>query len=458
VPPSLLMSDAVAEATELLQRLIRNACVNDGTPESGQEVRNVDLLRDYLSGPGVDLEVYEPLPGRASLVARIEGSDPRAPRLLLMGHTDVVPVSPQGWHRDPYGGEIVDGVVWGRGAIDMLNLTATMAVALRRLARSGFRPRGTLVYLAVADEEAGGSHGARWLVEHARDAVAADWVVSESAWPPVPTPEGERLLVTVGEKGIFWLRLRVHGTPGHGSRPLGADNALVKAAEVVRRLASHHSDTVLRDDWAAVWRRWLEGMGYPPDVVALLTDPNRVDEGIARLDPGMAATAHACTHMTIAPTVARGGVKTNVIPDEVELQVDIRLLPGQTPEGAIAELREALGDLADDVDIEVIDRTVPTVSPTDTPLWEALVRAARALRPQATLIPALTTGGTDARFFRELGIPAYGFGLCTPRFTLGEYAAMFHGNDERIDQESLGLSVELWEHLARDLLGTAPAR
>lgn len=454
----VMSRDPVAEATDLLQGLIRNACVNDGTPRSGQETRNVELLADRLSGPGVEVETYEPLPGRASLVARIEGSDPSAPRLLLMGHTDVVPVSPRGWSRDPHGGELVNGVVWGRGAIDMLNLTATMAVAVRRLADSGFRPRGTLIYLAVADEEAGGAHGAGWLVEHARDAVAADWVVTESAWPPATTPGGERLFVTVGEKGICWLRLRVRGTPGHGSRPWGTDNALVKAAEVVRRLAEHRSAPRLEGTWAQVWRRWLEGMGYPAEVCDLLTDPDRVEEGLARLDPSTAATAHACTHMTVAPTVARGGVKTNVIPDEVDLEVDLRLLPGQTPEGAMAELRRALGPLAADVELEVIEQTTATVSPTDTLLWDALVRAARRLRPQATCIPALTTGGTDARFFRALGIPAYGFGLCTPRFTLAEYAAMFHGNDERIDQESLGLSVALWELLARDLLGTAPRR
>ena len=137
------------ETTELLSALIRNACVNDGTPDSGEETRNSDLLRTYLEGDGVELQAFTPRPGRDSMVARIEGTDPTAPTLLLMGHTDVVPANPDGWRRDPFGGEIVDDEVWGRGAVDMLNLTATMAVAMRSLARSGFRPRGTLIYLAV---------------------------------------------------------------------------------------------------------------------------------------------------------------------------------------------------------------------------------------------------------------------------------------------------------------------
>ena len=153
--------DLTGRTVELLQALIRNACVNDGTPESGQEVRNADLLQSYLEGSGLAIQRYEPTPGRASLVARIEGTDPSAPSLCLMGHTDVVPVSPDGWSRDPFGGELVDGEVWGRGAVDMLNLTAAQAVAFRHLADQGFRPRGDLVYFAVADEESGSAHGAR---------------------------------------------------------------------------------------------------------------------------------------------------------------------------------------------------------------------------------------------------------------------------------------------------------
>ena len=144
-------TERTAETVELLQALIRNECVNDGTPESGQEVRNADLLATYLEGTGLDLQCYEPTPGRTSLVARIEGSDPAAPSLCLMGHTDVVPVNPDGWSRDPFGGEVVDGEVWGRGAVDMLNLTASQAVAFRSLADSGFRPTGDLIFFAVAD-------------------------------------------------------------------------------------------------------------------------------------------------------------------------------------------------------------------------------------------------------------------------------------------------------------------
>jgi acetylornithine deacetylase/succinyl-diaminopimelate desuccinylase-like protein len=196
-----MSDDVTAEVTDLLQHMIRNACVNDGTIASGNEVRSADLLTSYLEGDGLDIERYDAAPGRTSLVTRIEGSDPEAPTLLLMGHTDVVPVNEDGWRHDPFGGELIDGEVWGRGAVDMLNLTASMAVATKRLARGGFRPRGTLVYLAVADEEALGSLGAGHLVEHEADAIRADYVVTESGGIPIPSPTGLKLPVIVAEKG-----------------------------------------------------------------------------------------------------------------------------------------------------------------------------------------------------------------------------------------------------------------
>src|SRR4029450_6484831 len=185
--------DPTAEATDLLRALPRTQRLTDGRVESGQETKSVDLLGNYLEGAGLDMERYEPQPGRSSLVARIEGSDPNAPSLLLMGHTDVVPVNPDGWSRDPFGAEIVDGFIWGRGAVDMLNETATMALAFRRLADSGFKPRGTLTYLAVADEEALGTWGAKWLVENKRDAVYCRYVLPESGRFQIPTPRRARL-------------------------------------------------------------------------------------------------------------------------------------------------------------------------------------------------------------------------------------------------------------------------
>jgi acetylornithine deacetylase/succinyl-diaminopimelate desuccinylase-like protein len=436
------------EVTDLLQHLIRNACVNDGTEESGNEVRSADLLQTYLEGDGLDCERFEAAPGRTNLVARIEGSDPTAPTLLLMGHTDVVPVNPDGWRHDPFGGELIDGEVWGRGAVDMLNLTASMAVATKRLAREGFRPQGTLVYLAVADEEALGALGAGHLVEHEADAIRADFVITESGGIPIPSPTGLKLPVIVAEKGSHWAQLRVSGTPGHGSQPYKTDNALVTAAAVVQRLAEYEPRTQIHD----IWRQFLEGMEYGEDVVGPLLDPGAFDEACDALPVGMARQFHACTHTTFAPTIAHGGTKINVIPDRVDLQIDIRTLPGDGEAEVRAMLDEALGDLAGKVELVASVDDPSTASPTQTPLWDAIGRVTQTFYEGSQIVPFMTVGATDARFFRRLGTTSYGFGLFSTDLSFEDYGAMFHGDDERIDVTSLELSTDMWQALSKDLL------
>ncbi len=436
--------------TELLQSLIRNECVNDGRPESGNEVRNADLLQTYLEGAGLDVARFESRPGRTSIVARIEGSDPNAPALCLMGHTDVVPVNADGWSRDPFAAELVDGEVWGRGAIDMLNITSSMAVAFRQLATEGFRPKGTLIYFGVADEEAGGVWGAEYMVDNHWDAVGAEYVLTESGgWSQIRGDGTHSITVNVAEKGLAWRRLRIAGTPGHGSMPYGADNALITAAEIVRRLAAYKTAPNLDDLWAAR----LEAIDMPDDVRAALSDPATIDEAIASLPTIYARVAHACSHTTISPNVIHGGQKTNTIPDVIDIDVDMRTVPGDTKEVVDKYLAEALGDLADRVEVTTLQEADATRSPMDNPLWEAVSACTREVYPEARVIPGLITGGTDARFFRRQGSVAYGASLLSRDVTIEQFASRFHGNDERIDTHSLGLSTDFWYHIARELVG-----
>lgn len=445
-----MIDSLTGETVELLRQLIRNQCVNDGTADSGHEVRSTDLLRDHLEGAGLDFACYEPVPGRASLVSRIAGSDPAAPSVCLMGHTDVVPVTASGWRRDPFGGELVDGEVWGRGAVDMLNLTASMAVAFRHLAAQGFRPRGDLLYFAVADEEAGGHHGAEWMLDHERDVVMADYVVTESGGIPLDTTDGLKVTITVAEKGVMWRRLRVRGTPGHGSAPFETDNALVKAAEVVRRLAAYQPKAHIDD----LWRGYVTAFDVTDDQRAALCDPARVLDACSALpDKAVARLAHACTHTTFSPNVAHGGVKTNVIPDVVDLDVDIRVLPGEDDETVLEHLHNAIGDLMSEVEVSPLQSGQATRTATDTPLYDALTRLTRKVYPQASLLPVLTPGGTDARFYRNRGAIAYGFGLFSRKISYSEFRSRFHGHNERIDTESLGLTTQSWLDLVADVLG-----
>ena len=436
------------QTTELLQALIRNACVNDGTAASGQEQRNVAVLDDLLDG--LDRVHYEPVPGRRSMLTTVQGTDRDAPTLLLLGHLDVVPVTRDQWRQDPFGGELIDGEVWGRGAVDMLNLTASMAVAVRHLADRGQRPRATVKFLAVADEEAGGALGAEWITDHAWPDVTCDFVLTESGGIPVDGATGRAIVFATAEKGIGWRRLTVRGTPGHGSMPYGADNALVTAAEVVRRLVAFEPQPTLTGHWQA----WVSHLDVDDELRSLLLDPGRLREGLAQLEPRQARYAHACTHTTVSPNVVRGGSKMNVIPDAVHLDLDIRTLPGVGDDEVDAMLVAALGDLAHRVTIvpgEVGRRS--TASPEDTELFDLLGRRARAVHPGAEVLPWMTVGGTDAAFFRRRGVPAYGAGMFSADLPLETFQSRFHGHDERIDVASLALSTQLWIDLADGLTG-----
>ncbi|MEM7285976.1 MAG: M20/M25/M40 family metallo-hydrolase [Actinomycetota bacterium] len=431
---------------DLLREMIRNECVNDGQVESGEEVRNSDLLQTYLEGAGLDVETFEPAPGRKSMVARIEGTDPDAPAVCLMGHTDVVPVSPDGWHEDPFGGELIDGEVWGRGAVDMLCLTSSMAVAFKHLATSDFRPKGDLVYFGVADEEAGGTWGAKWIADNHWDAIRSDFVLTEFGGFPTQTADGHAITISVAEKGLGWQRLHVKGTPGHGSRPYGSDNALVRAAEVVRRLSEYRPVPQVHD----LWKVQVDNMDVDDDVKHQLLDPASLDAALADLpDQEKAASLHACCHTTFSPNVIEGGRKTNIIPDEVYVEVDIRTLPGETRADVQAHLRAALGDeLYDGLDVEPIQEDEASASPVDTHMWNVLADIIDTAHPGSPLQPGLIVGGTDSRFFREKGAVAYGAGLFSPKVTYETFAKRFHGHDERVDVESLGLSTQLWIDVA----------
>ena len=445
------------ETVELLQTLIRNRCVNDGTPESGDEVRNADVLQSLIEGPGVEVERFEPTPGRVSIVGRIAGSDPEAKSLCFMGHTDVVPVSPDGWDRDPFGGELIDGEVWGRGAVDMLNLTSSMAVAFRQLAREAtagrFKPKADLVYFGVADEEAGSAHGARWMADHQRDAMYADYVLTENGGLHSGPAEAPYVGVSVAEKGVAWRRLTVRGTPGHGSMPFRGDNALVKAAGVIQRLADYRP----MPKFTELWRTRVETLGLPAEMAAVLLDEKQIDAALDVLpNRPAAAHLHACTHTTFSPNLVDGGLmKTNTVPDHVVVEVDVRTLPGETADDVAVHLRLALGDLADHVEVEVLMNDPASISRTDTPLWDALQRAVANPFPTARLTPQLVAGFTDSRIYRELGAVSYGAGLFSPSLEAGEFGSRFHGNNERIDVESLALTTRLWDHVARDILGDA---
>jgi acetylornithine deacetylase/succinyl-diaminopimelate desuccinylase-like protein len=439
--------DLTGSTVELLRELIRNACVNDGTPDSGQEHRSVATLQRFFSGVDVESEVVEPHPGRASLVVRVRGTDPSAPSLLLAGHTDVVPVTDE-WDQDPFAAEIIDDVIWGRGALDMLHLTAAYAAVTRLVATSGRHLRGDLVFAAVADEEAGGGLGARWLVENRPDLVTVDGVLSETGGVPLALDGSVRgVTVTVGEKGMAARRLVVRGSSRHASTPWGSSNAVVTAAEAVTRIVGHPNDAVIDD----LWPHYVKALDISDALKAALTNVDTIDAALADLGD-LAGLAHAVTHSTFSPDLIRGGDKLNIVPSSAEVDLDIRTLPGVSPADVDRHLVEALGTLAGQVTIEALSDAPASRSQQGTPLYRALADAVRGAYPDAEATPVIAPGGSDNRFFRRLGVPAYGFGLLSERWHHADFRRLIHSRNERIDIASVDLVVRALEGVVRQVL------
>lgn len=431
------------DAPSLLQQLIRNKCVNEGTPESGHEHRSVATLQDYFGEEGT---VFEPLPGRQSLIYRIEGSDPKAPSLALVPHLDVVPVDPAGWTVDPFGAEIVDGFIYGRGALDMLNVTAAMAVAARPYVTGELTPKGDLLFIGVADEEGGGKYGAQPLVEDRWDLVHADYLLTEVAYPGLAYTTDPVVPVAVGEKGAFWSGLRAKGTPGHGSAPYGSDNALRKMVTAVNGLF----ETPAPVDISPEWEAFVSALDLDEDMKQGLTDPDRVDSAIDDLavtDPLFARYAHAITHLTISPNMLDAGMKANIVADSADASIDIRALPGMDRSFVNSHLMKAMGSARDEIDIYPIQDMESTISTTANPLWDAIGDSIEDLDGHRNLLPAMMNVATDARFWRKKGTISYGVGRFDDRMTFSEMLSLFHGHDERVSVESVDRTTELYEQV-----------
>lgn len=433
-----LTDDTIA----LLQSLIQNGCVNYFSADSGHEVKNADTLEAFFAGTDVSVERYEPHPGRVSISFTVEGTDPSAEPLTLLGHTDVVPMDADKWTTDPFGGEIIDGRVFGRGATDMLYITAAMAACVRDVAR-GERPRGTLTFVGCADEEARGGLGAKWLAEHGK----FSWknCLSEEGGSHIPAADGsDALVVVVGEKGAGQRRLTVHGDAGHGSAPFGRDLAVAKIAEVARRVAAIEPEVRADEIWEGYVRAWKFD---PATEEALLRGEGY--EAFGQLE----SYSHAMSHLTISPTVLRAGNGINVLPSEAWLELDIRPLPGQTQEEIDSLLRDALGDLADEVEITHLITENGTVSPTSGPLYDAICQTFDEFFPGVPVVPTIAAGGSDLRFARRKGGVGYGFALHAREETLGSVLGQLHSHDESVAVEDVDLTVRAYRSLIRRFVG-----
>lgn len=439
------------ETTELLQNLIKNRCVNYDTVESGNEIKSVNTLIKYFESHDINsYEVFEPTTGRGNLLVTITG-DSSNKSLTLQSHLDVVPVTGD-WSVDPFSGVIKDGWLYGRGAIDMLMYTATQAVTIAHLVQSGWKPKGTLKFLAVADEEAGANYGAKWLIENVPEKIKSDYLIGELSGGVLETPSGTKMGIMNAEKGPGWVKMNIKGIAGHGSYPYKSKNALEIMSQIVTNMKNIQPEPVMTKEW----KDFVKGLGLTRMNNFLLLHKRTVNFAINQLSKsqlGLAKVFHALTRMTVSPNLARVGEKINIIPDQAVLETDFRLLPNQDRKDIEKYLQKVIPKEFKDI-IEVKYTYVQSGSsdPWNIPFTDILSESYQELYPNQKATPVFIPGVTDALSFRKIGIKCYGACVLTNKVSTGLMTELYHGVDERVPVEALPESVAFYSSVCRKFL------
>ena len=432
---------------ELLRDLIRVPSVNRGTRDEGDgnERLAAERVADHLRAAGLEPKLFEKQKGRTNVVARVKGTGAKPP-LLLNAHLDVVEADAKSWKHDPFGGEIHDGYVWGRGAIDMKHMAAMSACVMSLLAaqvKEGKKLERDVIFAAVADEEAGCELGSLFLCDEHPDEVRAEYMLGEIGAFSLHLFGRTFYPIQVAEKGVCWVRATYEGTPGHGSMP-DPDSAIVRLSKAITRLGKgrlpmHPNEVVtaflhgLAKELPSPQRHVLKRL-TTPQVASLILDH------LVR-DPGQRRSFGAMLSNTASPTVLRAGSKVNVIPGRASVELDGRTLPGQSDSAFLDELREALGG---DPHLEVLRSLPPVEATSATPLFDVLASTVRRHDPTGHPLPYLIPGFTDAKAYARLGTTCYGFAPVKFDPTHGvDFAKMYHGHDERVPVDGLkwGLRV-----------------
>ncbi|CAN5381465.1 M20/M25/M40 family metallo-hydrolase [soil metagenome] len=420
----MTQADELESTARIAQELIRFDTTNYGEGRSNGETDAAEYLGELLTNLGLTPEYVDAATGRTSVVARVDGADPSLPALVVHGHTDVVPADPTNWSVDPFGGVIRDGLLWGRGAVDMKNMDAMIITALQDILGTGRRPARDLVVAFFSDEENGGVFGSHYLVDNRPDLFAgATEAISEVGGYSVHLNGTRAYLLQTGEKALVWIKLVARGTAAHGSRIIH-NNAITKLATAVATLG--------RREWplhlTATTTQLLAELA-----VIMEVDPVRVGPDELVLSTGTpAGFIHASLRTTSNPTLLKAGYKHNVIPDVAEALIDIRTLPGEE-DAVLAEIRELVGD---EIEVVVMHRDIGLETGFEGSLVDAMVDSLHAHDPGAPVLPYLLSGGTDNKALAKLGITGYGFAPLQLPADL-DFPGMFHGVDERVPLDAL---------------------
>ena len=422
------------QVEDVLADLIRIKSINP----PGEEIGVAEYLKRLFDQYAIPNEIIEPAPGRGSFLAYLgEGEK----SLLFLSHIDVVTAT-EGWSFAPFSGEIKEGFVLGRGAIDCKGLAAAEACAMINLAKDS-RLRGRVIFAATADEETLGSLGIRYLMDSHGSRLQADFVINEGGEAPVKVGNKTCHFIAVGEKGPVWTRLKTKGSSAHGALPMLGDNAVEKMAEAIKNLADYKPEIILIPEVRSLVQTVAELTGETVEI-----NESNVDSLIMKLENrNLIAWLNSITRMTVSTHMVSGGIKTNIVPDSCQADVDTRVLPGQSRELAL----EILKKVVPNAELEVTKYTAPTLSPSDSESFQLISDTLQELVGDDLVLPAISAGTTDSRIFREAGIPSYGISMLTLDLDTALRRSV-HGKDERIDIASLRLKTQFLENLARRYL------
>jgi acetylornithine deacetylase/succinyl-diaminopimelate desuccinylase-like protein len=441
-------NDAAQEVVRHLQDLLRL----DTTNPPGNEIIAAEHIARVLRAEGIESIVLEPAPGRGNVIARLKGTGEKPP-LLLYGHTDVVPAEPEHWTHPPLSGDIADGFVWGRGALDMKGTVAQQLTVFLMLKRHGIPLKRDVIFAATADEEIGGegSFGMWWLVKHHPDLLRAEFGITEVGGYNTDFGGKTVFSIQVAEKGTCWIKVRAKGRPGHASMPHD-DNAVVHLARGVDRLATHGLPYHLCAAAAGFLEAASTGIGGPfGEALSRLRTPEgakQVFDSVLK-DHELRPSFIAMLHNTATPTGLSAGYQTNVIPSAAEATVDGRTLPGFNTESFLAEVRAACGD---GFEYEITMESPPLQTRHDTPLFKLMAERLQQHEPGAVVVPYMMSGATDAKYLAPLGVPSYGFApLKLPSGF--KYSQLFHAHDERAPVDGLGWGVRVLYEVVSEYCG-----
>ena len=442
--PIQMLDEVEKEITHFLSDLIR---INTTNPP-GNETAAAEFIAQYLAQEGFKTEIIESAPGRGSVVTRLKGSGEK-PNLLLLSHIDVVAANPAEWTVDPFAGIVKDGYVYGRGAYDMKGMTAIEVLTLLLLKRNKVPLKGDVVLAATADEEKGGEEGAGYLLRNHREKVWCPFILNEGGGLAISQKNGNVYPVQTAEKGILWFKIKAKGTPGHGSTPNMADNAILRMNKVITKLGEYQPETL----YVPTLKRYLEEIAkinpeLEPSFSRLLGNPKQSEQildELAKTDKALAEEIRPRTKTTLTPTIIHGGIKENIIPSECEAVFDCRVLPGQSVDETLNQIKGLLKDVGlDKLSFEIIQMHDGNESTTQTPLYNVIDDVLREFEPCCGVTPTLTTGGTDSRFFRETGSVCYGFHPMRPDEPNDLLEKRMHGIDERITIENLVFGTSIF--------------